>query len=76
MSKRTREELEAMDLQTLHDVADEYRLYDDLQNDDDEPSKEEMVNDILDAQKDADEMLQRENDYALKRLKNSIMTRD
>lgn len=76
MSKRTREELEAMDLQTLHDVADEYRLYDDLQDDDDEPSKEEMVNDILDAQKDADEMLQRENDYALKRLKNSIMTRD
>jgi len=76
MSKRTREELEAMDLQTLHDVADEYRLYDDLQDDDDEPSKEEMVNDILDAQKDADEMLQRENEYALKRLKNSIMTRD
>lgn len=76
MSKRTREELEAMDLQTLHDVADEYRLYDDLQDDDDEPSKEEMINDILDAQKDADEMLQRENEYALKRLKNSIMTRD
>ena len=76
MSKRTREQLEAMDLQTLHDIADEYRLYDLLSNDDDEPSKEEMINDILDAQKDADEMLQRENEYALKRLKNSIMTRD
>lgn len=76
MSNRTREQLEAMDLQTLHDVADEYRLYDDLDSEDDEPSKEEMINDILDAQKDADEMLQREHDYALHRLKNSIMTRD
>lgn len=76
MSNRTREQLEAMDLQTLHDVADEYRLYDDLNSEDDEPSKEEMINDILDAQKDADEMLQRENEYALHRLKNSIMTRD
>lgn len=76
MSKRTREELETMDLQTLHDVADEYRLYDLLDEEDDEPSKEEMINDILDAQKDSDEMLQREQEYAVKRLKNSILTRD
>ena len=76
MSKRTREELEAMDLQTLHDVADEYRLYDDLDSEDDEPSKEEMINDILDAQTGEEEMQQREHDYALRRLKNSIMTRD
>lgn len=76
MSKRTREELEAMDLQTLHDVADEYRLYDLLDEEDDEPSKEEMINDILDAQTGEEEMQQREHDYALRRLKNSIMTRD
>lgn len=76
MSKRTREDLEAMDLQTLHDVADEYRLYDDLDSEDDEPSKEEMINDILDVQTGEEEMQQREHDYALRRLKNSIMTRD
>lgn len=76
MSNRTREQLEAMDLQTLHDVADEYRLYDDLDLEDDEPSKEEMINDILDAQTGEEEMQQREHDYALRRLKNSIMTRD
>lgn len=72
MSKRTREQLEAMDLQTLHDVADEYRLYDLLNIEDDEPSKEEMINDILEAQKDADEMLDREHEHAANRLKNSI----
>ncbi|AXG66969.1 hypothetical protein HOU08_gp243 [Dickeya phage vB_DsoM_JA29] len=72
MADYTKEALEQMDIAQLTDVADEFRLYEDMSDDDDAPDQSEMIEDILAEQ----ERLNRANEYALNRLKNSIFTRD
>lgn len=68
----TKEVLEQMNIAQLTDIADEFRLYDDMHDDDDAPDQSEMIEDILAEQ----ERLNRANEYSLNRLKNSILTRD
>ncbi|AXG67616.1 hypothetical protein JA33_242 [Dickeya phage vB_DsoM_JA33] len=72
MADYTKEVLEQMNIAQLTDIADEFRLYEDMHDDDDAPDQSEMIEDILAEQ----ERLNRANEYSLNRLKNSILTRD
>ncbi|AXG66645.1 hypothetical protein JA13_242 [Dickeya phage vB_DsoM_JA13] len=72
MADYTKEVLEQMNIAQLTDIADEFRLYEDMHDDDDAPDQSEMIEDILAEQ----ERLSRANEYSLNRLKNSILTRD